>query len=130
MKNEHKAAIAAPTGMCALGLSQATLHRSTPSAHSKHAGTERSVNWSMIGGGPGNSHYSSLKQINRSNVAKLRVAWNFNTGEPGGLETTPIVVDGVLYTLTPSQEVIALDAATGRLLWKFDSGTKGPGPDH
>jgi glucose dehydrogenase/cytochrome c2 len=129
MKSKHKAAIAALTGVCALGLSQAKLHQSTPSAYSKHAGTERSVNWSMIGGSPGNSHYSSLKQINRSNVAKLQMAWKFDTGESGGLETTPIVVDGVLYTLTPIQEVIALDAATGRLLWKFDSGVKGTGPD-
>ena len=111
MKSEHKAAIAALTAMCSLGLGQATLHRSTPSAYSKHAGTERAVNWRMIGGSPGNSHYSSLKQINRSNVAKLQMAWKFDTGESGGLETTPIVVDGVLYTLTPIQEVIALDAA-------------------
>jgi quinoprotein glucose dehydrogenase len=87
------------------------------------------ANWSMIGGTPGNSHYSSLKQINRSNVAKLGMAWKFDTGQSGGLETTPIVVDGVLYAFTPTQQVIALDAATGKLLWKFDSSIPGTGPD-
>jgi glucose dehydrogenase len=85
--------------------------------------------WPMIGGTPGNSHYSRLKQINRSNVRRLRKAWEFDTGQSGGLETTPIVVNGVLYAFTPAQQVIALDGATGKLLWKFDSGIKGTQPD-
>jgi quinoprotein glucose dehydrogenase len=78
-------------------------------------------NWPMTGGTPGNSHYSSLRQIDRANVSKLKEAWRFDTGEEEGLETTPAVVDGVLYGVTPSKKVIALDAATGKLLWKFDS---------
>jgi glucose dehydrogenase len=86
-------------------------------------------NWPMIGGTPGNSHYSTLKQINRSNVQRLQKAWEFDTGQPGGLETTPIVVDGILYAFTPTQQVIALDGATGKVLWKFDSGNKGTQPD-
>jgi glucose dehydrogenase len=69
--------------------------------------TSPNADWSMTGGNPGNSHYSKLKQINRSNVAKLQVAWTFETGEKGGLETTPIILDGVLYTLTPKQKVVA-----------------------
>ncbi|HEY6375423.1 MAG TPA: c-type cytochrome, partial [Edaphobacter sp.] len=69
------------------------------------------------------------KQINRSNVAKLEVAWKFDTGEEGGLETTPLIVDGVLYGITPRQEIIDLDAASGKLLWKFASGINGTGPD-
>ena len=75
-----------------------------------------SSNWPVIGGTEGNSHYSSLKQINRSNVAKLQLAWKFDTGQSGGVETTPIVVDGVFYALTPRLQAIALDAATGKLL--------------
>ena len=64
----------------------------------------------------------NLTQINRKNVRQLKVAWTFDTGETGGLQTNPIIVGGVLYAYTPSQKVIALDAATGKLRWKFDSG--------
>ena len=85
--------------------------------------------WPAYGGGPSNSHYSRLAQINRSNVAQLRVAWSFDTGETGGLQTSPIVVGGVLYGLTPTQKVFALDAASGKLFWQFDSGVKGTQPD-
>jgi quinoprotein glucose dehydrogenase len=87
------------------------------------------VNWPAIGSTPGNSHYSNLKQINRFNVSKLELAWSFETGESGGLETTPIIVDGVLYALTPKQKVIALDAVNGKLLWKFASGIDGTSPN-
>ncbi len=87
------------------------------------------TNWPMIGGTAGNSHYSALKQINRSNVRNLQKAWEFDTDQSGGLETTPIVIDGILYAFTPTQQVIALDGATGKLLWKFDSGIKGTQPD-
>jgi quinoprotein glucose dehydrogenase len=78
--------------------------------------------WPVYGGAPENNRYSALKQINRENARQLKVAWTFDTGETGGLQTSPIVVAGVLYAYTPSQKVIAVDAATGKLLWKFDSG--------
>ena len=78
--------------------------------------------WPVYGGDPASTHYSSLTQINRGNVRNLQVAWSFDTGEEGGLQTSPIVVGGVLYGLTPSQKIFALDAATGKLLWKFDTG--------
>ena len=57
------------------------------------------------------------------------MAWSYDTGETGGLQTSPIIVDGVLYAYTPTQKVIALDARTGKLLWKFDSGIVGRQPD-
>jgi quinoprotein glucose dehydrogenase len=85
--------------------------------------------WPVYGGAPENNHYSSLAQINRSNVQKLQVAWSFNTEEAGGLQTSPIIIDGVLFGITPSQKVFALDAASGALLWKFDSGIPGTAPD-
>jgi len=88
-----------------------------------------SRDWPIYGGTPENNHFSSLTQINRKNVKRLRVAWTYDTQESGGLQTSPIVVDGVLYGLTPSQKVFALDAATGKLLWKFDSGIPGTQPD-
>ncbi len=86
-------------------------------------------NWPSYGGFPENNHYSPLGQINRSNVQKVAVAWTFDTQEEGGLQTTPIIVDGVLYGITPTQKIFALDAATGKLLWKFDSGIRGTQPD-
>src|ERR1700732_1549763 len=81
--------------------------------------------WAGWGGAPENSHYSRVAQINRANVKRLEVAWSFDTGEEGGLQTSPIIVDGVLYGITPTQKIFALNAATGELLWKFDSGIKG-----
>src|SRR5580704_4666799 len=86
-------------------------------------------NWPSYGGSPENNHYSPLAQINRRNVRQLAVAWIFDTQEEGGLQTTPIVVDGVLYGITPTQKIFALDAATGTLLWKFESNIRGTQPD-
>src|SRR6202158_686689 len=85
--------------------------------------------WPAYGGAPEGTHYSKLSQINRGNVKHLAVAWTFDSGEKGGLQTNPLIVDGVLYGLTPSQKVFALDAATGKLLWKFDSGIRSLQPD-
>ena len=88
-----------------------------------------SQDWPRYGGNPENNHYSSLAQINRENVGKLRTAWTFDTGEQGGLQSSPLIVNGVLYGITPTQKIFALDAATGKLLWKFDSGINGTQPD-
>ena len=79
------------------------------------------TDWPVYGGSPDNIHYSSLTQINTSNVSKLEKVWSYDTEEKGGLETSPIVIDSVLYAYTPTQKVIALDAATGKLIWKFAS---------
>lgn len=98
-----------------------------PSANQK--GSAANQDWPAYGGAAENNHYSSLTQINRGNVRQLSVAWSFDTGEEGGLQTSPIVVDGVLYGITPTQKIFALDAANGKLLWKFDSGIKGTQPD-
>src|ERR1700684_874274 len=97
----------------------------TPSSAGKTPGKKKSQDWPIYGGTPENNHFSSLGQINRKNVKRLRVAWTFDTEESGGLQTSPIEVHGVLYGLTPSQRVFALNAATGKLLWKFDSGMRG-----
>ena len=91
--------------------------------------TSESRDWPIYGGSLEATHYSSLAQINKSNVQQLQPAWTFDTEETGGLETSPIVVNGVLYGLSPAQKVFALDAATGKLKWKFDSGIVGTQPD-
>jgi quinoprotein glucose dehydrogenase len=101
----------------------------SPYAFSQIKSDPQNQDWAFYGGGPDATHYSSLKQINRSNVNELTVAWTYDTGEQGGLQTSPIIVDGVLYGITPTQKVFALDAASGKLLWKFDSAIKGTQPD-
>ena len=71
-----------------------------------------------------------MKQIDRTNVSKLQVAWTYDTADgPGASQTQPIVVDGVLYGLTPKHKVVALGAGDGKLHWQFDSGIVGRGPN-
>lgn len=82
---------------------------------------ESETDWEFYLGLPGNTHYSPLTQININNVSKLHQVWSFDTKEKGGLETTPLMIEGVLYAYTPKQEVIALDAVTGAMRWTFDS---------
>jgi glucose dehydrogenase len=86
------------------------------------------IGWPVYNGGPDGDHYSRLTQINRDNVGRLKVAWSFDTGEEGVLETNPLIVGRVLYAFTQSQKVVALDAATGKLKWKFNSGIRGTQP--
>jgi quinoprotein glucose dehydrogenase len=88
----------------------------------------KTVDWPIYGGESANDHYSPLSQINRTNVSKLRVAWTFDTHETGGLQTSPLIIGHVLYGVTPTEKVVALDAASGKLLWTFDSGIKGTQP--
>ncbi|HEX2781644.1 MAG TPA: PQQ-binding-like beta-propeller repeat protein [Gemmatimonadaceae bacterium] len=80
--------------------------------------------WPVTGGDAGNGRWSPLAQIDRGNVATLRVAWTYHTGDmPEGhseIQATPIAVDGVLYTTTPALAVVALGAADGTLRWRFD----------
>ncbi len=85
--------------------------------------------WAVYGGTLENMHYSPLAQIDLFNVKQLQIAWTFDTQETGGLQTSPIVVNGVLFGISPSQKVFALDAATGKVKWQFDSGVTGTQPD-
>ncbi len=80
------------------------------------------VDWPAYNGNRNGDHASPLAQINRSNVAQLRVAWQYDTGEKGDLQTNPLVIGETLFGYTPTGKVVALDAATGHLLWTFDSG--------
>jgi quinoprotein glucose dehydrogenase len=72
--------------------------------------------WQSYGGGAHSSQYSALAQIDKANVARLEVAWQFPVGERSFV-FNPIVVDGVMYVLARDNEIVALDAATGRELW-------------
>jgi len=79
--------------------------------------------WRTYGGDLGNTHYSPLDQINAGNFDKLEIAWRFSTRSLGprpefNLETTPLMANGILYaTAGTRRSVVALDAATGELLW-------------
>ena len=121
-------------GVMSLAMTTAMVLMVVSSARGQKVSTEGGAvrtqcDWPAYGGGAENNHYSSLTQINRKNVGQLEVAWSYDTQEEGVLQASPIIVDGVLYGLTPTQKVFALDAAMGRVLWKFDSGIRGTQPD-
>ncbi len=98
--------------------------------------------WQSYGGDAGGTRSSPLKQINRQNVGELRRAWTYHMGELDRqnnetgrhhvvpFESTPIVIDGALYFSTPSNRVIALDAETGKDIWRFDPQAGRAGPRH
>lgn len=76
--------------------------------------------WLMTGRDPGGTYFSPLSEINAGNVTRLGFAWEYRLGTRRGLEATPVVVDGALYTTGNFGWVYALDAATGRELWKYN----------
>lgn len=77
-------------------------------------------NWPHYGGQYSSWRYSALDQVNRSNAAKLIPKWVFQTGvNEGGLQATPIVLDGVMYVSTSYNRVFAIDAETGREIWHY-----------
>ncbi len=84
-------------------------------------------NWAAYGGGPEQIRYSSLRQIDRTNVQRLEVAWTYDTGEKGTLQTQPVVVRDVLFGYTPTHKTFAIRADTGRHLWTFDPGLRETG---
>jgi alcohol dehydrogenase (cytochrome c) len=76
-------------------------------------------NWLMTRGRYEGWSYSELDRINATNVKNLVPVWSFSTGVDSGHESPPIVNDGVMFVTTPFNQVIALDAATGELLWRY-----------
>ncbi|HEY7395448.1 MAG TPA: PQQ-binding-like beta-propeller repeat protein, partial [Gemmatimonadaceae bacterium] len=93
------------------------------------AHAQAKVDWPVYGGNTDNTHYSTLSQITPANVAKLKVAWTYETRDEfkgSEMQSNPIVVDGVLYATSPKLRVFALDAATGKELWSFDANNGRP----
>jgi quinoprotein glucose dehydrogenase len=84
------------------------------------------ADWPNVGNDKGAMRYSTLAQIHRGNVARLRPAWTFHAGgldkagPSAAIQCTPIVIDGVMYLTSPDTQAIALDAKSGRALWRFD----------
>ena len=85
-------------------------------------------NWLTYWGDYAGHHYSSLSRINTTNVKSLQAKWAVQMPGDGTLEATPLVVDGVMYTSGPVGQVYALDAATGRLIWKYQRTQKKVNP--
>jgi len=83
-------------------------------------GYAQDVGWSAYNGGLNGDHYSPLAQINRSNIGQLQVAWRFDTGSKGDIQTNPLIVGRIMYVCSPAGQVFALSADTGKQLWTFD----------
>jgi len=80
-------------------------------------------NWLTYSGAYNGQRYSPLTQITAANVKNLELQWVFQVRSLGGndkFEATPLVVDGVMYTVSPPNDVVALDAATGRVFWRYN----------
>ena len=87
------------------------------------------TDWDTYLGNPGRTHYSELTQITRENVGQLELAWKYDSGElregSSSMYTSPLIIDGVLYGLSPRLHAFALDAASGEELWRFEPGGNG-----
>lgn len=79
--------------------------------------------WQVYGGNKENNHYSSLTQINTNNVISLQPVWEYHCGDAGEstqIQVNPIIVDGVLYGVSPQLKLFALNAANGQQKWSFN----------
>lgn len=99
------------------------------SAAPPHRRLNDDAQWRWYGGDAGGTRHSTHARITRDNVGQLEIAWSYRTGELGAglararkmsFEATPILIDDTLYLSTPTNIVIALDAATGKPRWRFD----------
>ncbi len=84
---------------------------------------ETNGNWSVYGGSPANTHYSPLVQMDTGNVGQLKKVWEYHTGDGDSMsqiQVNALVIDGVLYGVSPRLKLFALDANTGQMRWVFD----------
>ncbi len=91
----------------------------------KEQAAVRSVDWDIYLGGNDSNQYSALDQINKENVQELKVAWIYDSGKAdpdnrSQIQCNPLVIDNVLYGISPELRLFALHAGTGDLLWEFD----------
>jgi quinohemoprotein ethanol dehydrogenase len=76
-------------------------------------------NWASVGRTAGEAHYSPLTEINRETVGRLRLAWTLDL-DLGNAQATPLAVEGIIYVAAGYSIVYAVDAKTGKSLWRFD----------
>ena len=114
----RKILLALPAIAFAVALTQAQTGWQSPSGR----------DFPTVGGNLANQRYSSLKRITRNNIAKLGGAWSVHLEDgkfPGTMQATPVVVDGVMFISSGGGRISAIDAATGTLKWKHDTGLAG-----
>ena len=119
----HRIAVWLAVSLVAGGLPSSSLAQSAPAY--KNVTNERLTNpeprnWLMYRGSYDSMGYSALDQINTSNVSRLVPAWTFSTGIREGHQAPPIVNEGLMFVTTPHNRVLALDAHSGDLLWRYD----------
>lgn len=77
------------------------------------------IGWTSYGLNPAGWRYSDLHQVDTTSVARLTPQWIFQSRVPGGMETTPLVADGLMYVTAPSNHAFALDLRTGKSVWRY-----------
>ncbi|MDN4056439.1 membrane-bound PQQ-dependent dehydrogenase, glucose/quinate/shikimate family [Massilia sp. YIM B02763] len=121
-------------GLCFLGMFAAafvphpTVEAVPSASYAEHKGNNAPGNWTSYGRTTEGLRYTSYDQINRKNVTQLKPAWTIRTGDtgPGIDQNTPLQIGDMLYSCTPNNIVIALDADTGATRWRFDPHAKSP----
>ena len=112
--------------LCLAGhLSAATQEAAAPHPAKQGQAAQQDTDWRSYGKDNAFTHFSNLDQVNKTNVKNLRVAWVYHSGHANSklkttIECNPLIVNGVVYVTSPVLEVIALDGATGRQLWKYN----------
>ncbi len=91
----------------------------------KQESAKEYTSWPQYKGSNENIHYSSLTQVDTSNVKQLQVAWEYHTGDAdtvnqSQIQCNPIIVDGIIYGVSPKMKLFAADAKTGKAKWQFN----------
>jgi quinohemoprotein ethanol dehydrogenase len=103
-----------------LVVSAAVAAYSQSGAGATAATNSNNVEWTQHGGNPNEQRYSQLNQVTADNVGQLGLAWYADIPERGGYQSTPLVIDGVLYVTAPWSKLYAFDVKSGKQLWKVD----------
>src|SRR5687768_3236745 len=114
--------------ICSATVALAVLFAASPQAGGQHPSARpNDQDWPVYLGDKAATHYSTLNQVNKENVSRLRAAWSHDTGDRGEFQSNGLIIGGVLYTASSSRKVIALNAATGKHIWTFDPAEVRPG---
>ena len=106
--------------MCGLGVVVAAPAEPHPDSRRIEQAAADAGNWLTYGRDYGNQRFSPLQQINEHTVGRLAPRWIYQTGTSASFQATPLVIDGVMYLAMPFNHVAAIDARTGRELWRYE----------